>query len=360
MGRASLSKLDSTLNKKYKEYDVSISKKGDEEEYCIVPSFSIGLNDVLGNGGIPLGKLILIKGPESSAKTAVGFSMLASIQQNISMSGKKDSDGELIEKGNVALIDAERSYSKKWTDRLGVDTGEDCFRVVHPPTGEIGLEFVEEMIRSGLYDGILIDSLNALLPTAMIENDMGDATMGAQARMMSKGWSRLIGLADNHKTSIIAISQERNTMSQYEKPAVAGGKSTLYYMHIILDVRRREWLGAKELPLGIRSRVKGEKNKCSTPKKACEIDLEFSKGFSFESDCINYAVSLGLIEKGGAWYTLSNGERFQGVSKVVSYYKENKEEYNKLYTTTNNLVTKKMVEEYDLVEENNTEEEDNE
>ena len=340
MARGSLSALDKALNKKYKEFDTTISKTGSQEDdYMIVPTFSIGINQVLGNGGVPLGKLILIKGPESSAKTAIGFSILASIQKNIGLSGKRDSDGDLIEKGNVALIDAERSYSRKWTEKMGVDTSEECFRFVHPPSGEIGLEFVEEMIRSGLYDAILVDSLNALMPTAMIENDMGDATMGAQARMISKAYGRIVGLADTYKTTLISISQERNTMSAYEKPALAGGKATRFYNHVILDIRRREYLGSKENPTGIRSKIKGEKNKVSTPHKACEVDLYYENGFDFTSDCINYAVNLGLIEKGGAWYTLQNGERFQGAKAVATYYKENIEEYNTLYKTVSNILS---------------------
>lgn len=342
MARASLETLDKTLSKKYKEYSFKISKTGDEDsEFTIVPTDSVGMNNVFDTGGVPLGKLIVIKGPESSGKTALGFSLLGAVQRNIGLSGKLDQEGDKITYGNVALIDAERSYSQKWTERMGVSTDKSCFRVIHPPSGEIGLDFVEGLIQSGLYDAVLIDSLNALIPTAMIENEMGDATMGAQARMLSKAYGRIVGLADQYKTTIISISQERNSMSAYEKPVLAGGKATRFYNHIILDVRKKDFLGAKESPIGIRSRVKAEKNKCGRPFKTCEIDLFYSSGFNFMSDCINYAVDLGLIKQGGAWFTLSNGERFQGKQKVAEYYSKNEEEYDLLYKTVDQMLNHK-------------------
>lgn len=139
MARGKLDALDKVLNKKYKDYECKIIQKGDDDsEYMIIPTDSIALNKVLGNGGIALGTLILLSGPESGGKTALGFAMLSAIQKNISKSGKKDQDGDLITAGNVALIDAERSYTKSWTEKLGVDTSDDRFRRIVPPSGEVG------------------------------------------------------------------------------------------------------------------------------------------------------------------------------------------------------------------------------
>ena len=350
MARGKLEALDKALNKKYKDYECKIIQKGDDDsEYMIVPTDSIALNRVLGNGGIPLGTLILLSGPESGGKTALGFAMLSAIQKNISKSGKKDQDGDLITTGNVALIDAERSYTKSWTEKLGVDTSDDRFRRIVPPSGEVGLEFVEELIRSGLYDGILIDSLNGLLPVAMMENEVGDATMGMQARMYSKAYARIVGLADTYKTSLISISQERNAMDKYAPTVYAGGKSTRFYNHIILDVRRSEFLGSKDEPIGLRSKIKAKKNKCAVPYKIGEIDLYYENGFSFIVGTIEMAANLGLIKKGGAWYTLNNGEKFQGKESVAEYFGERPDEYKELFENVNNVLNMTLKEEKEAI-----------
>lgn len=285
-------------------------------------------------------------------KTALSVAMLADIQKNIAHANKLDEDGDLIEYGNVAIIDAEHSFSKSWYSKLGLDCSDEHLRIVKPTTGESGLEVVEKLVDSGLYDAILIDSLNALMPEVMIENDIGDATMGAQARMLSKAYGRIISKISEKKVALFAISQERNTMNAYEKPALAGGKATRFYAHIILDVRRKEYLGSKEEPIGIASQVKAEKNKVAVPFKKCMIELYFKKGFDFTSDYVNYAVNHGVITKKGGWYYLSDDIKLQGKEKVSDYYNSNPEEYKKLQEIIDKLTLQKDLEDQETYEDN--------
>lgn len=351
MARKTLAKLDKELEKRYKNLEVSMIKKGDEfEELFIVPTDSAGINYLMGNGGVALGKIITLHGPESSGKTAVGFAILGAIQRNIKYSGKKDDDDDLITKGNVVLIDAERAYTRTWTEKLGVDTSEDCFRVVRPETGEMGLDIVEDLVKSGGVDAILIDSLNALVPEAVLENDMGDATMGSSARMISKSYSRLAGLIDKYKVLIISISQVRENMDKYSM-SYAGGNATKFYSTLIIHSRRSDWLGSSDKPIGIETKLTAYKNKLAIPKRSCAIELIYKKGFSFISDYVASGIFLDLIERGGAWYTLPNGERFQGKEKVISYYKEHTEDYQHLVTVVNEAMLKKDFEDRGLITE---------
>ena len=350
MARKSLAKLDKELEKRYKNIEVNMVKKGDEfEKQYIVPTDSAGVNYMLG-GGIYLGKLHTVSGPESSGKSAIGFAMLGSIQRNIKYANKLDDDGDLIEKGNVILIDAERSYTKSWTEKLGVDTSDDCFRVVTPETGELGLSIVEDLVRSGGVDAILIDSLNALIPEAMLENEISDATMAVHSRLISKSYARLVGLLDKHKVLVVAISQVRESMDKY-KTVYSGGNATKFYSSIIIHARRSEWLGKKESPDGIETKLTAYKNKLAIPKRSCAIDLKYKTGFSFVSDYVNSGIFLEVIERGGAWYTLKNGERFQGKEKVITYYNEHPEEYQELVTVVNESMLKKDFEERGLLTE---------
>jgi len=343
MARKKLASLDKMIIKSYKSANEKVIFKADDAPlYNVVPTDSAGLNYTLGNGGIVLGKIYLVKsGLESAGKTALCLFMGSAIQKNIASGKKYDDDGDLITEGNIALIDAEYSYSKVWVEKLGVDTSSERFRVVQPANGETGLQIVEDLVDSGLYDGIIIDSLNALVPEAMLENDMGDATMGVQAKMISKSYMRLIGKANEKQCTLFFISQSRSTMSKYEKDSLGGGRSSLFYPHVRLDVRRTEFLGKKEEPTGIKSKIKAEKNKLSIPYRTCEVDLYYASGYSFVSDYVDFAVKLDVIVRGGAWYTNSEGEKFNGKDKVVDYYslEENKEKYLELV---------KLVDKYNL------------
>ncbi len=353
MARKTLKDLDKALNKRYKELEGEIIKKGNESsEIVTIPSLDAGLNYLLGNGGIPLGHMITIYGDESSGKTALGFLMLSSIQRNIKYAKKLDDDGDVIEKGVVVLIDAERSYTQSWTEKLGVDTSEDYFRYILPDTGETGLDIVEETIRSGGVDAILIDSLNALIPGSMIENDMGDATMGLQARMFSKAWGRITSLLHKYQVTLINVSQSRESMDKYKPDVIAGGKSTRFYSKILIKARRAEWLGANDKPIGIITKLNAIKNKLSVPKRTCSIELNYKDGFSFISGYITSAIFLDIIKRKGAWYEVPDVDKpMNGTKRVEDYYKENLEEYDKLVEVVNTLMIKKDFEERGILTE---------
>ncbi len=350
MARKSLKSLDKELEKKYKSIEVTMIKKGDDfEQQYVVPTDSAGLNYSAGNGGFALGKILTIHGTESSGKSAIGFAILGAVQRNIKYANKLDADGDLIEKGSVILLDAERSYTKSWTEKLGVDTSEDCFRVVRPETGEIGLDIVEDLVKSGGVDVILIDSLNALIPQAMLEADMGDQHMALSARMISKSYGCLVGLIEKYQVLIIAISQVRESMDKY-KISYAGGNATKFYSSYIIHARRSEWLGKKESPNGIETKLTFYKNKMAIPKRSCAIELVYKTGFSFVRDYVVSGIFLDIIE-GTSWYVLPNGEKIHGKDKVVAYYNSHDKEYQELVTVVNESMLKKDFEERGLLTE---------
>ncbi len=332
--RKSLASFDKVMDKKYKNLVGQISRKASElEMYKVIPTDSPGLNYVLGNGGICLGKLYLFKGEKSSGKSALAYHVAGCVQRNIALAGKLDSDGDLITKGNILLVDAEFSFNKKWVEKLSIDTNEECFRVGTTETGEQGLELVEHAVESGLYDGIIVDSINALVPEAMVENDMGDATMGARARMMAKAFSRLLFKMDKYECPVFFISQITGTMNKYKPEALGGGKASEFYPHIILHINSKssERLKEKESVVGLHSKVVAQKNKLSAPFRETEIDLYFKSGFNFDSEYIDCAIDTEVIKRAGAWYTVTGQEEtIQGKDAVIEYYDNNPELFEDL------------------------------
>ncbi len=290
----------------------SLMKLGDNKDVLdvdVIPSGSILLDEALGVGGYPKGRIIEIFGPESSGKTTLALHAISECQK----------------KGGIAaFIDAEHALDPVYAKNLGVNI--DDLWISQPDNGEQALEITERLVRSGAIDIIVVDSVAALTPQAEIEGDMGDSHVGLQARLMSQALRKLTGILAKSNTTIIFINQIRMKIGvMFGNPeTTTGGNALKFYASVRLDVRRIESIGknADELT-GNRIRVKVVKNKVAPPFKKCEIDLMFGSGISKMGSLLDAAVKLDIIEKAGAWYSY-NGEKIgQGRDKTIEYLESN-------------------------------------
>lgn len=300
----------------------SLMRLGDAKETMdidCIPSGSILLDEALGVGGYPRGRIIEIYGPESSGKTTLALHAIAESQRL---------------GGIAAFIDAEHALDPTYAKNLGVNIDE--LWISQPDNGEQALEIAESLVRSGAVDIIVIDSVAALVPQAEIDGDMGDSHMGVQARLMSQALRKLTGILAKSNTTIIFINQLRMKIGvMFGNPeTTTGGNALKFYASVRMDVRRIESIGknADEL-VGNRVRVKIVKNKVSPPFKKCELDLMFGKGISREASLLDAALKYGLIEKSGSWFS-QNGEKLaQGRDKTLEYLAGNKEYADELEKT---------------------------
>ena len=290
----------------------SLMKLGDNKDVLdvdVIPSGSILLDEALGVGGYPKGRIVEIFGPESSGKTTLALHAISECQK----------------KGGIAaFIDAEHALDPVYAKNLGVNI--DDLWISQPDNGEQALEITERLVRSGAIDIIVVDSVAALTPQAEIEGDMGDSHVGLQARLMSQALRKLTGILAKSNTTIIFINQIRMKIGvMFGNPeTTTGGNALKFYASVRLDVRRIESIGknADELT-GNRIRVKVVKNKVAPPFKKCEIDLMFGSGISKMGSLLDAATKLNLVEKSGAWYSY-NGEKIgQGRDKTLEYLEQN-------------------------------------
>lgn len=308
----------------------SLMKLGDNREIMdvdVIPSGSLLLDEALGVGGYPKGRIIEIYGPESSGKTTLALHAIAEAQR----SG-----------GIAAFIDAEHALDPTYAKNLGVNIDE--LYVSQPDNGEQALEITERLVRSGALDIVVVDSVAALTPQAEIEGDMGDSHMGLQARLMSQALRKLTGILAKSNTTIIFINQIRMKIGvMFGNPeTTTGGNALKFYASVRMDVRRIESIGKNSDELtGNRVRVKIVKNKVAPPFKKCELDLLFGSGISREGSLLDAAIKYELIEKAGAWYSY-NGEKIgQGRDKTLDYIKTNQELQTELETKLRELMFKK-------------------
>ena len=292
----------------------SLMKLGDNKDVLdvdVIPSGSILLDEALGVGGYPKGRIIEIYGPESSGKTTLALHAVAECQKN---------------GGIAAFIDAEHALDPTYAKNLGVNI--DDLWISQPDNGEQALEINERLVRSGAIDIIVVDSVAALTPQAEIEGDMGDSHMGLQARLMSQALRKLTGILSKSNTTIIFINQIRMKIGvMFGNPeTTTGGNALKFYASVRMDVRRIESIGknADELT-GNRVRVKIVKNKVAPPFKKCEIDLLFGTGISKLGSLLDAALKCNIIEKAGAWYSYKGEKIGQGRDKTLEYLETNPE-----------------------------------
>src|SRR6516165_7454435 len=295
----------------------SVMRLGEEARVPVevIPTGSIALDVALGIGGLPKGRIIEIYGPESSGKTSLALHAVANAQR----AG-----------GIAAFIDAEHALDPDYAKNLGVDT--DALVVSQPDTGEQALEIADTLIRSGAIDVIVIDSVAALVPTAVIEGEMGHSHVGLQARLMSQALRKITGALSQTKTTAIFINQLREKVGvMFGSPeTTTGGKALKFYASVRLDVRRIETLKDGTESVGNRTRVKVVKNKCAAPFKSAEFDILYGIGISREGSLIDLGVEQGIVRKSGAWYTYEGDQLGQGKENARNFLRENEDTANEI------------------------------
>ena len=308
----------------------SIMKLGDNNTMDVetISTGSLGLDIALGAGGLPMGRVVEIYGPESSGKTTLTLEVIAEAQRN----------------GKVcAFIDAEHALDPVYAEKLGVNINE--LLISQPDTGEQALEIVDMLTRSGAIDVIVVDSVAALTPKAEIEGDMGDSHMGLQARMLSQAMRKLTGNLKKSNTMLIFINQIRMKIGvMFGSPeTTTGGNALKFYASVRLDIRRIGAVKNGDEIVGNETRVKVVKNKIAPPFKQAEFQILYGEGINNLGELIELGVKHGFVEKAGAWYSC-NGERIgQGKANAAKYLDEHPEMAKDVDTKLRDMFLSKVV-----------------
>ncbi|MBO5266316.1 MAG: recombinase RecA [Ruminiclostridium sp.] len=274
------------------------------------PTGSIGLDMALGIGGLPKGRIIEIFGPESGGKTTVTLHAIAEAQK----------------KGGIAaFVDVEHALDPVYAKALGVDI--DNLIVSQPDTGEQALSIMEELVRSGAIDIIVLDSVAAMVTKAEIDGEMGDSFVGVQARLMSAAMKKLTAVIAKSNTIAIFINQVREKIGiMFGNPETTpGGRALKFYSSVRIEVRKGEAIKEDGETIGARTKCKVIKNKVAPPFKTCEFDMIFGHGISRMGEVVDYAVELGIIKKSGAWFSYNDMRIGQGRENTKKFLEENED-----------------------------------
>ncbi len=296
----------------------AVMKLGDDDAKLNIEAISTGsmsLDLATGIGGVPRGRIVEVYGPESSGKTTLALHVIAEAQK---LGGK------------AAFIDAEHALDPEYARNLGVDVDE--LLVSQPDYGEQALEITEMLVRSGAIDVVIVDSVAALVPKNEIDGAMGDATVGAQARLMSQALRKLAGVINKTNTTIIFINQLREKIGvMFGNPeTTTGGRALKFFSSMRIDVRRVESIKVGDQVLGNRTRAKIVKNKVAPPFKQAEFDIMYGEGISKAGDVLDCAVDAKILEKAGSWYSFEGNRIGQGRENVKNYLIENPEVLDKI------------------------------
>ncbi|MFW5967029.1 MAG: recombinase RecA [Persicimonas sp.] len=298
----------------------SIMRLGDEDHLVEVenpiPTGSISLDNALGVGGLPRGRIVEIYGPESSGKTTLALHALANAQK---------------QGGVAAFVDAEHALDVSYAKALGVDI--ENLLLSQPDTGEQALEIVDMLVRSNAIDILVIDSVSALTPRAEIEGEMGDTHVGLQARLMSQALRKLAGSINKSRTCVVFINQIRHKIGvMFGSPeTTSGGNALKFYCSVRLDIRRIGAIKDGKDVNGNRTRVKVVKNKVAPPFKEAEFDIMYGEGISLEGDLVDLGSELNIIDKAGSWYSYGEDTRLgQGRENAKEFLRENPEIMNEI------------------------------
>ena len=288
--------LDDAISQIEKKFGKgSVMRLGDRTavDVDVIPSGSLTLDKALGIGGYPKGRIIEIYGPESSGKTTLTLHAIAQAQK---------------QGGKAAFIDAEHAIDPVYAKNLGVDIDE--LILSQPDSGEQALEIAEMLVRSGVIDLIVIDSVAALVPQVELDGEMGDAAVGLQARLMSKALRKLSGVMNKTNCTVIFINQLREKIGvMYGNPeTTTGGRALKFYSSVCVEIRRSEQIKQNGEIIGNKANIKVVKNKVAPPFKTTQVDIIYGKGISRDGEILDLAVEGDIVEKSGAWYAY-NGEK---------------------------------------------------
>lgn len=298
----------SLIEKKYGKGSIMRLGEKPREEVGAISTNCLSLDAAIGVGGFPRGRIVEVYGPESSGKTTLALTVVASAQRT---------------GGICAYIDAEHAMDPEYATKLGVNI--DDMLISQPDSGEQALEIAETLVRSNSVDVIVIDSVAALVPRAELDGEMGDSLPGLQARLMSQALRKITAIVANSHTCFVFINQLREKIGVFfgSPETTTGGKALKFYASLRLDIRRIGAIKDGDKVVGNRTRVKVVKNKCAPPFRESEFDIMYGEGISREGDLIDLAVNNNVIEKSGSWFSYKGERLGQGRENVKNYLKEN-------------------------------------
>jgi recombination protein RecA len=293
---------------------------------AVIPTSSLALDEALGIGGLPRGRVIEIYGPESGGKTTLTLHVIAEVQKL---------------GGQAAFIDAEHALDPVYARKLGVDV--DNLLVSQPDNGEQALEIAENLIKSGKIDIVVVDSVAALVPKAELEGDMGDPQMGLQARLMSQALRKLTAVTAKSQTCLIFINQIREKIGvMFGNPeTTTGGRALKFYSSVRIDIRKIQVIKQGDVVIGAKTRIKVVKNKLAAPFKEAEVDILYGAGISHEADLLTLGVKHSTIEKSGTWLSYKGERLGQGVENARHFLVDCPELSAKIESELRGIIFKK-------------------
>jgi recombination protein RecA len=288
----------------------SIMRLGQREAVAVpaIPTGSLAIDQAIGVGGFPRGRVVEVFGPESSGKTTLALSVIAQAQKR---------------GGVAAFIDAEHALDAEYAGKLGVDI--DNLLVSQPDHGEQALEIAEMLVRSGSVDVVVVDSVAALVPKAELEGEMGDSHVGLQARLMSQALRKLTAIVAKSATCLVFINQIREKIGvMFGNPeTTTGGRALKFYSSLRIDIRRIASLKEGEEVVGSRAKVKVVKNKVAAPFRQAEFDIDYGEGISRTGELVDLGVEHKLVAKSGAWFSYGDVRIGQGRENAKQFLRDN-------------------------------------
>ncbi len=309
--RQALDAVFAHIDKQYGKGSIMLLGEAPHVAVDAISTGSLLIDEAIGVGGLPRGRVVEVYGPEASGKTTIALQVIAQAQK---------------QGGICAFVDAEHALDPQYAAALGINIQD--LVISQPDYGEQALDIVEMLVRSGALDVVVVDSVAALVPKTELEGDMGDQHVGLQARLMSQALRKLTPVVHKSKTVLIFINQVRQNISAMAfapKETTTGGKALKFYSSLRLDVRRVEGIKSKDggSDVGNRVQIKIAKNKVAPPFKVVRVDLIFGKGVSAEYDLLDIALSRGVVKKSGSWFSFDGEKLAQGRDAVAEQLKSN-------------------------------------